>query len=119
MLRGWAATDALLQLHECHSLSVGGSEYGFDDNAAAVMAQTTQLTHLSMSCRRGFTSKGLQCVTCLTNLQQLEITPVTFDDGDYKHSEMEKDLEIAVFGFDRGRRGLRTVLLTHEVSSNA
>jgi hypothetical protein len=115
-LKAGKPTDALLQLKECHTLSVGGVAHAFDDRAAAVVAQMTQLTHLSWCCSRGFTSMGLQLMTALTNLQRLVITPMTEDYG--RHHEMEADL-VAMFGMEGDAQPLAAVLLNHEVRSHS
>jgi hypothetical protein len=70
----------------------------FTNDAAAVVAQMTQLTHLSCLCNWGFNSMGLQLLTRLTGLEKLEITPmVEHYDNDY--SVMEMDL-CAMFGME-------------------
>jgi hypothetical protein len=97
-LKAREAVDPLLQLRECRSLSLGGTVDEFDNDAAAVVAQMTQLTHLSCLCNRGFNSMGLQLLTRLTGLKKLEITPmVEHYDNDY--SVMEMDL-CAMFGME-------------------
>lgn len=112
-LKAGKPTDALLQLHECHTLSVGGVALAFNNHAAAVVAQMTQLTHLSWCCSRGFTSMGLELMTRLTNLQRLVMTPMTEDCGN--EHDMEADL-VAMFGM--APEGCpQAVLLKHEVRS--
>jgi hypothetical protein len=96
-LKADQAVDALLQLSECCSLSIGGSDYEWSNAAAAVVAQMTQLTHLSCLCSRGFNGLGLQLLTALTNLQRLEIKAM-FCDGysDRQDCVMEKDLQVTL-----------------------
>jgi hypothetical protein len=67
----------LLQLAECRDLSVGGR--AFDNPAAGVVAQMTQLTSLTWWCSQGFDSVGLSQLTALTNLQKLVLEPVCQD----------------------------------------
>jgi hypothetical protein len=96
-LKAGQALDALLQLSECRSLSIGGSDDEWSNAAAAVVAQMTQLTHLSCFCSKGFNGLGLQLLTALTNLQRLEIAPM-FCDG-YSGGQdclMEMDLQVTL-----------------------
>jgi hypothetical protein len=67
-------TSALLLLTECRSLSVGGR--AFDNRAAAVVGQMTQLTSLSWWCSQGFDSSEVQQLTALKALQKLKFVPV-------------------------------------------
>jgi hypothetical protein len=67
-------TSPLLQLQKCRSLAVGGR--AFNNRAAQVVAQMTQLTSLTWFCSAGFDSFGLSQLTALTDLQQLDLVPV-------------------------------------------
>jgi hypothetical protein len=96
-LKAGQAVDALLQLSECRSLSIGGSDDEWSNAAAAVVAQMAQLTHLSCLCSKGFNGLGLQLLTALTNLQRLEIKAM-FCDG-YSGGQdcvMEMDLQVTL-----------------------
>jgi hypothetical protein len=60
--------SVLLQLPvACRSLAVGGRV--FDDHAAAVIAQLTQLTYLEWKHSPGLTDAGRQLLTALTSLK--------------------------------------------------
>jgi hypothetical protein len=67
----------LLLFTSCRKLWVGGPE--FDDRAAPIVAQLTQLTHLECECSRDHDAKcltrvGLAKLTALTGLQELHTT---------------------------------------------
>jgi hypothetical protein len=108
--------DALLQLHDCRSLSVGGTWDEFDNAAAAVVAQMTQLTHLSCLCNKGINSIGLQ-LTKLTSLQRLELKPVTRFVDDDDMTALEMDVVVMLSGDDNARK-YPTVVLTCKVSDH-
>jgi hypothetical protein len=96
-LKAGDAIEALLQLRQCHILSLGGAAHEFDNlllnKAAAVIAQMTQLTHLSCVCNRGINSMSIQLLTRLTGLQQLELIPVYEEYGSQSlDCVMEADL---------------------------
>jgi hypothetical protein len=74
LLKPGADAYPLLLLTECRSLSVGG--LAFNNSAAGVVAQMTQLTCLSWWCAQGFNSLGVQQLTALTALQELVFVPV-------------------------------------------
>jgi hypothetical protein len=89
LLEPGVSASALLQLAECRDLSVGGR--AFDNRAAGVVAQMTQLTSLTWWCSQGFDSVGLSQLTALTNLQWLVLEPVChpqYEGG--RHDEAER-----------------------------
>jgi hypothetical protein len=101
-LKAGDVIEALLQLRQCHSLSLGGAAHEFDNKAAAVIAQMTQLTHLSCVCNRGINSMGIQLLTGLTGLQQLQFIPVYEEYGSQSlDCVMEADLAAMLSEDDR------------------
>lgn len=71
-LTDFAAVEELLHLPQCcGSLSVGGT--AFDDAAASVVAQLTQLTDLTWGHSPDLTDLGLQELTALRELQHLAL----------------------------------------------
>jgi hypothetical protein len=113
-LKAGDAIEALLQLRQCHSLSLGGAAHEFDNKAAAVIAQMTQLTHLSCVCNRGINSMSIQLLTRLTGLQQLELIPVYEEYGSQSlDCVMEADLAAMLSEDDRHMFG--SVVLNSKV----
>jgi hypothetical protein len=89
LLEPGASASALLQLTECRSLSVGGR--AFNNPAAGVVAQMTQLTSLTWWCSQGFDSVGSSQLTALTNLQRLVVQPVCQPQYEgLRHDEAER-----------------------------
>lgn len=85
MLDARANLTPLLQFTTCRSLCVGGAV--FNDRAAVLVAQLTQLTSLEWECTRDadLTIAGLMQLTALTQLQQLKCTPPLKGQDPYHH----------------------------------
>lgn len=94
VVRNGADLSALLQLPDsCVSLGVGGG--AFDDAAAGVVAQMTQLTQLTFMEAPSLTDTGVQQLTALKGLRKLRVLDCEGPDGVLKAAGCtDYDLEL-------------------------